>query len=203
MKAGTLRGRLTAALLTAMRNREADAIALTADRAKATAVALAGVTDDAEVDLAALDMPTRAAASVLGYHPEHVRRLIRSGRLRARRVGGDYRVTVDDLWPLIEARHGQPGMRRCAAAPMTIRALLSAADGSDREVDLRDEAIERIRDDELLWVDITGDDEEDLQDRWRRPPSERGRGGGSGRRSRGAERVGACWRRAAHVALAR
>ena len=109
MRAGTLRQRLTAALLTAMRNREADAIALTADRAKATAVALAGVADDAEIELAALDMPTRAAASVLGYHPEHVRRLIRTGRLRARRVGGDYRVTVDDLWPLIEARHGQPG----------------------------------------------------------------------------------------------
>ena len=112
MRAGTLRQRLTAALLTAMRNREADAIALTADRAKATAVALAGVSDDAEIELAALDMPTRAAASVLGYHPEHVRRLIRTGRLRARRVGGDYRVTVDDLWPLIEARHAQPGRRR-------------------------------------------------------------------------------------------
>jgi excisionase family DNA binding protein len=112
MRAGMLRQRLTAALMTAMRNREADAIALTADRAKATAVALAGVADDAEIELAALDMPTRAAASVLGYHPEHVRRLIRTGRLRARRVRGDYRVAVDDLWPLIEARHGQPGHRR-------------------------------------------------------------------------------------------
>ena len=112
MRAGTLRQRLAGALLTAMRNREADAIALTADRAKATAVALAGISDDASVELASLDMPTRAAASVLGYHPEHVRRLIRTGRLRARRVGGDYRVLVDDLWPLIEARHGQPGRRR-------------------------------------------------------------------------------------------
>lgn len=114
MRAGTLRERLTAALQTAMRNREADAIALTADRAKATAVALAGVADDAEIELGALDMPTRAAASVLGYHPEHVRRLIRTGRLRARRVGGDYRVLVDDLWPLIEARHAQPGRRRAS-----------------------------------------------------------------------------------------
>jgi excisionase family DNA binding protein len=112
MRAGALRRSLTAALRAAMRSRGADAIALTADRAKATAVALAGVPDDADVELAALDMPTRAAASVLGYHPEHVRRLIRTGRLRARRVGGDYRVLVDDLWPLIEARHGQPGRRR-------------------------------------------------------------------------------------------
>jgi excisionase family DNA binding protein len=112
MKAGTLRRRLIAALGAAMRTREADAIALVADRAKATAVALAGLAEDAEIDLAALDMPTRAAASALGYHPEHVRRLIRTGRLRARRVGGDYRVRVDDLWPLIEARNGAPGRRR-------------------------------------------------------------------------------------------
>jgi magnesium transporter len=46
---------------------------------------------------------------------------------------------------------------------MSIRVLLSAADGSDREVDMRDEAIRRIGDDELLWIDITGDDEEDLK----------------------------------------
>ena len=112
MKAGLLRRRLAAALGAAMRNREADAIALVADRTKAAGVALAGLADDAEIELAALDMPTRAVATVLGYHPEHVRRLIRTGRLRARRVGGDYRVLVDDLWPLIEARHGQPGRRR-------------------------------------------------------------------------------------------
>jgi len=112
MKAGLLRRRLAAALEAAMRNREAAAIALVADRTKATGVALAGLADDAEIDLAALDMPTRSVATVLGYHPEHVRRLIRTGRLRARRVGGDYRVLVDDLWPLIEARHGQPGRRR-------------------------------------------------------------------------------------------
>ena len=108
MKAGLLRRRLAAALGAAMRNREAEAIALVADRTKATAVALAGVADDAEVELAELDMPTRAVASVLGYHPEHVRRLIRSGRLDARRVGGDYRVRVDDLWPLIDARPWSP-----------------------------------------------------------------------------------------------
>jgi magnesium transporter len=46
---------------------------------------------------------------------------------------------------------------------MSIRALLSAADGSDREVDLREETIERISDDELLWVDITGNEGDDLR----------------------------------------
>lgn len=111
-RVGLLRERLTAALDAAMRNREAEAVALIADRTKAMGVALAGMADDAEVEIGALDLPTRAVATVLGFHPEHVRRLIRSGRLRARRVSGDYRVLVDDLWPLIEARYREPGRRR-------------------------------------------------------------------------------------------
>lgn len=112
MRAGLLRERVLAALDAAIRNREAAAIALTADRAKATAVALAGLPDDTDVDIARLDVTTRDAATVLGFHPEHVRRLIRSGLLRARRVRGDYRVLLDDLWPMIEARHRRPGQRR-------------------------------------------------------------------------------------------
>jgi excisionase family DNA binding protein len=112
MRVGLLRERLGAALDAAMRTREADAIALTADRTKAMAVALAGMPEDAEVEPALLEVSTRSAASVLGFHPEHVRRLIRAGRLRARRNGGDYRVLLDDLWPLLEARHRAPGRRR-------------------------------------------------------------------------------------------
>jgi excisionase family DNA binding protein len=112
MKVAVLRERLTSALGTAMRTRAADAVALTADRTKAMGVALAGLPDDAEVEVEALELSTRAAATVLGFHPEHVRRLIRTGRLRARRAGVDYRVRVDDLWPLLEARYREPGRRR-------------------------------------------------------------------------------------------
>jgi excisionase family DNA binding protein len=115
MRVGLLRERLSAALETAMRTREASAIALTADRTKAMAVALAGLPDDADVEIDGLELSTRAAATVLGFHPEHVRRLIRTGRLRARRVGGDYRLLVDDLWPHIESRHREPGRRRAKA----------------------------------------------------------------------------------------
>lgn len=46
---------------------------------------------------------------------------------------------------------------------MTIRALLSASDGSDREVDLRDWRGEPVPDDHLLWIDVTGDEAEDLE----------------------------------------
>jgi excisionase family DNA binding protein len=112
MRADLLRERLASALATAMRTRGPDAVALTADRTKAMGVALAGLPDDAEVELDVLELSTRGAATVLGFHPEHVRRLIRTGRLRARRAGADYRIRVDDLWPLLEARHREPGRRR-------------------------------------------------------------------------------------------
>jgi excisionase family DNA binding protein len=110
--AGELREHLAAALHAAMRRPEADAIALTADRTKAMAVAMAGLRDDAPVSLLGLELSVRQAATVLGFHPEHVRRLIRSGRLRARRSGGDYRIALDEVWPLLELRYREPGRRR-------------------------------------------------------------------------------------------
>jgi magnesium transporter len=46
---------------------------------------------------------------------------------------------------------------------MSITALLSSADGSDREVDLQTGRIDRVRDDELLWVDLAGHDVEEVE----------------------------------------
>ena len=112
MKAGVLRRQLAIAIEAALRTREAEAIAVTADRTKAMGVALAGVADDAEVEIATLELSTGLAATVLGFHPEHVRRLIRAGRIPARRVGGDYRIGVDDLWPILQARSRRSGRRR-------------------------------------------------------------------------------------------
>jgi magnesium transporter len=45
---------------------------------------------------------------------------------------------------------------------VSIRALLSHADGTDAEVHPRDIASHRIRSDELLWVDVGGADSEDV-----------------------------------------
>ena len=112
MKVGDLRDRLAAAMAGGMRRPEPEAVALTADRAKAMAVALAGMDASAEVDPEALAVGTRLTAIILGFHPEHVRRLIRTGRLRATVVGGDYRVVLSDLWPLLEVRYHRPGRRR-------------------------------------------------------------------------------------------
>ena len=110
--AAALREHLAAAMAAAMRRAEPEAVALTADRTKAMAIALIGVADETEVRPASLEVTTRSAAVILGFHPEHVRRLIRSGRLRARRVGGDYRLSLDELWPWLEARYREPGRRR-------------------------------------------------------------------------------------------
>lgn len=112
MRVGTLRQRLGAALEASMRRPEPEAVGLTADRTKAMSVALAGLSDDAEVEVEGLDVGTKLAGIILGFHPEHVRRLIRTGRLRARRVSGDYRVLLTDLWPFLEARYREPGRRR-------------------------------------------------------------------------------------------
>ena len=112
MKVGDLREHLAAAMASAMRRPEPEAVALTADRAKAMAVALAGLDPNAEVDPESLAVGTRIAAIILGFHPEHVRRLIRTGRLRATLTSGDYRIALSDLWPFLEVRYRQPGRRR-------------------------------------------------------------------------------------------
>jgi excisionase family DNA binding protein len=112
MRVGLLRERVAAALAAGMHRPEPEVVALTVDRTKAMAVALAGLADDDEVEVSELEVSTVRAAAILGFHPEHVRRLIRTGRLRARRVGGDYRIAVTDLWPLLELRHREPGRRR-------------------------------------------------------------------------------------------
>jgi len=117
MKVADLREHLAAALASALRRPEAEAVALTADRVKAMGVALAGMEADAEVDPEALHVATRQAAVILGFHQEHVRRLIRGGRLAARRVSGDYRIDVADLWPLLEARYRPAGRRRIKSRP--------------------------------------------------------------------------------------
>ncbi len=112
MKVGDLREHLAAAMAGGMRRPEPEAVALTADRTKAMAVALAGLDPNDEVDPETLAVGTKNAGVILGFHPEHVRRLIRTGRLRATLTGGDYRIALTDLWPLLEVRYRQPGRRR-------------------------------------------------------------------------------------------
>ena len=112
MRVDALRRRAGAELAAAIRAGDVNAVALRADRLKAVAVALAGMAGADEVDPDGLAVSTASAAAILGFHPEHVRRLIRAGRLSARRDGGDYRIGLAELWPILEARNRPPGRRR-------------------------------------------------------------------------------------------
>ena len=112
MRVEALRRRLGRDLAAAVRSGDPGRVALAADRDKAIAIATMGREGDEEVDVDALVVGTGSVATILGFHPEHVRRLIRSGRLTARRAGGDYRLELRELWPFIEARHQAPGRRR-------------------------------------------------------------------------------------------
>jgi magnesium transporter len=47
---------------------------------------------------------------------------------------------------------------------VSLRALLSRADGSDVEIDLAEWTAERVRDDQLLWVDLDRPDEGELDE---------------------------------------
>jgi magnesium transporter len=75
-------------------------------------------------------------------------------------AGGEHHTHADGS---SNPHHSRPGTLAAFVGPMSIRALLSASDGSDREVDLRQKPVDRVRDDELLWVDINGDDSDDLR----------------------------------------
>jgi Mg2+ and Co2+ transporter CorA len=75
-------------------------------------------------------------------------------------AGGDRSPRGDGPSHPRDPRSGTPG---AFGTPMSIRSLLSAADGSDRELDLREKPVGRIPDDQLLWIDVSGDEERDLE----------------------------------------
>ena len=152
----------------AMRNREADAVALTADRTKAMAVALAGMADDAEVEVGRArpadarsghraGLPSRARAAADPHRAaagtSHRRRLSRywstiSGRCSrsataSRGAGGCDRA--DECRP-----SGTPVASACS---VSIEAVLFRSDGSDDSLELEGRDAIRIAKDELLWVD--------------------------------------------------
>jgi hypothetical protein len=112
VRVDALRRRMGTELAAAARSGDVGHAALTADRLKAVAIATMGRSGTDDVDVDSLELGTRGASAILGFHPEHLRRMIRSGRLLARREGGDYRVELRQLWPILDARHRAPGSRR-------------------------------------------------------------------------------------------
>ncbi len=54
---------------------------------------------------------TKAAAHISGYHPDHVRRLIRAGEIQARKFGEVWQVSRQSLQRYLE-RVAELGKRR-------------------------------------------------------------------------------------------
>ncbi len=72
-------------------------IAAMANLVKLMGIALAPLASDAEVNPATLTLTVQQVAQALGFHPEHVRRLLRSGALAGERAGRDYQVALPTL----------------------------------------------------------------------------------------------------------
>lgn len=92
-----LRAELKRRLGEALESGDAGKIAAMANLVKLMGIALAPLAPDVEVDPAALTLTVQQVAQALGFHPEHVRRLLRGGALAGERVGRDYQVALSTL----------------------------------------------------------------------------------------------------------
>lgn len=126
MKAGTVRRRLAARLQEALESGDAETICRFTDYVRAIGAALAPYAGDADVDLAALTVDSQQAASILRYHREHVRRLLRSEALEAEKEGNEYRIPLGSVIAALEggvAGWVEPGMLRQLRALVPVWSL--------------------------------------------------------------------------------
>ena len=56
-------------------------------------------------------LTTQEAAELAGYHPDHVRRLVRAGEIDARKWGHDWMVSKDSLFRYLKKMEEQGGKR--------------------------------------------------------------------------------------------
>ena len=93
----TLRVELMRRLGAAVESGDAGRIVAMANLVKLMGVAMAALSADAEVDPTTLTLTSGQVAQALGFHPEHVRRLLRAGSLAGERAGRDYQVPLPAL----------------------------------------------------------------------------------------------------------
>jgi excisionase family DNA binding protein len=103
MKTATARRRLAARIHEALESGDVETVCRVTGYVRAVGVALAPYSDDEDVDLAGLTVDSQQAAQILGYHREHIRRLVRQQALPAEKEGNEYRIP---LAPVIIALEG-------------------------------------------------------------------------------------------------
>lgn len=162
MRVETLRAELKRRLGETLESGEAEKIAAMANLVKLMGIALAPLAPDAEVDPATLTLTVQQVAQALEFHPEHVRRLLRSGALAGERVGRDYQVALPALiaWQDHQRAWGQTAQQTNRLVPFEkVQAEMFARVALDKET--------------LAWDFFTGFVQPPrwLSSRERKPPS--------------------------------
>jgi excisionase family DNA binding protein len=102
MRVASVRQRLAARLQEALESGDAETVCRVTGYVRALGVALAPYSGDDEVDVARLSVDSQQAARILGYHREHVRRLVRQEALAAEREGNEYRIPLTSVIVALE-----------------------------------------------------------------------------------------------------
>ena len=104
MRVSTARRGLAARFRKALESGDLEEISRIADYVKAVGVALAGRKGEEDVDLASLTVSTEEAGHILGYHREHVRRLIRNALIKGEKERNQLRIPI---WSIVAALEGR------------------------------------------------------------------------------------------------
>ena len=104
MKVSTARQRLAERFHRALESGDLEEISRIADYGKAVGVALAGRRADEEVDLASLTVNTEEAGHILGYHREHVRRMVRNALIKGEKERNQLRIPITSIVAALEGR---------------------------------------------------------------------------------------------------
>ena len=102
MKVATLRQRLAVRLQEALESGDVDAVCRVTGYVRAVGVALTPYSGDDDVDVSRLTVDSQQAAQILGYHREHVRRLLRQEALEAEKEGNEYRIPLSSVISALE-----------------------------------------------------------------------------------------------------
>ncbi len=97
MQVAELRRRLADKIQQVAIGGDEETIATMLEYGRAVLIVLSQHPDDTEIRPHDLIVGTKTAALILGLHPEHVRFLVRQGRLQATKENGGIRITLSDL----------------------------------------------------------------------------------------------------------
>ena len=113
-----LRAELLRRMGAALESGDAGRMVAMANLVKLMGVALAALPADAEVDPTTLTLTSGQVAQALGFHPEHVRRLLRGGSLASERQGRDYQVPLPALIAWLDRQRNERKTLPFALSPL-------------------------------------------------------------------------------------